>query len=192
MIEKVPEKAISTRSLNLIIPSPSKNKKKFFGPNRRLKSLISPTRQDNYPRRRFLQEKKGITKSVHRRKANYYKKNWRVHRSGFEKIPTYNSTLVKFCRDYDRPVMDHYINNYVDHFQRIKSRRLNCLSSSAQRKLKKLVRRHRVLSLRGVRDNHSIHFKTKIKERREVIKKLKWTEYHRRRRKNCGSLYVKP
>merc|ERR1712066_148654 len=122
-----------------------------FGPKRKLKKLIAPTRNFQYKKRRLICKKR-ITKALHRRKINYYSKRWRLHRTGVQRIPTYNTTLLQFRRDYDRLRMTHYIDNFVDRYQRIKHRRLNCLSSSAQRKIKKLVRRQRILGIRGFRE----------------------------------------
>jgi len=161
-------------------------KTKIFGPKRKLKKLIAPTRQFYYSKRRLICKKR-ITKVLNRRKINYYSKRWRLHRSGIERIPTYNTTLLQFRRDYDRLRMTHYITNFVDRHQRIKHRRLNCLTSSAQRKIKKLIKRQRILGIRGFRDTITRGRRCSKIERKWICRKHLDKEYHRVRVKNQGA-----
>jgi ribosomal protein S18 len=157
----------------------------FFGPVRKLKKCISPQRVRQYPKNRFLGRKR-ITKAVYRSKISYYSKKWRLHRRSFEKIPTYNTPLLVFRKDYDRRNMAHYIDNYVDHFQRIKNRRFNRLSSSAQRKIKKMVRRHRILALRGFLDTHYYPLRPVSKLEKKDIREHRFRKFYENLKKNQG------
>jgi len=161
-------------------------KTKFFGPKRKPKKLIAPTREFYYPKRRLI-GKKRVTKALHARKINFYSKRWRLHRTGLARIPTYNTTLLQFRRDYDRVKMTHYITNFVDRHQRIKHRRLNCLSSSAQRKIKKLVRRQRILGIRGFRETVTRWRTCTRKERKFIPRRHLFKEFHQVRVKNQGA-----
>jgi ribosomal protein S18 len=162
-------------------------KGKIFGPRRKLKKLIAPTRNCRWPKRKVLHTKR-LTKVLHRRKINYYSKRWRLHRSGLERIPTYNTTLLQFRRDYDRLRMDQYLNCFVDRYQRIKPREMNCLSSSAQRKIKKLVRRQRILAIRSFRETITRgRWCMSKKEKNLIIRKHRWKDYHQTRAKNQGA-----
>lgn len=95
--------------------------------------------------------------------------------------------MLVFRKDYDRRNMAHYLDNYVDHFQRIKNRRFNRLSSLAQRKIKKMVRRHRILALRGFLDTQYRTLKQRTKaEKKDVRERLFRKFYHNNRKKNQG------